>query len=128
MIRIPLLDHVLLSHQLIQQTTLRFDRLLYRLNIAHELSAILHLFQSAHLNELDVDLDNLDLVYVSEKLRQVWIYLGPMVGAFGVGASHYVTDNVTLMLLILDVDFALGASFWFAKLDGRASISLDLAP
>ena len=32
------------------------------------------------------------------------------------------------MLFILDVDFALGASFRFAELDGRASISLDLAP
>ena len=127
MIRIPLPDHVLLSHQLIQQTALRFDRLLYGLNIADELRAILHLFQPAHLDELDVDLDNLDLVYVSEKLRQVWIYLGPMVGAFGVGASHDVTDNVTLMLLILDVDFALGASLRLAELDSRAGISLDFA-
>ena len=32
------------------------------------------------------------------------------------------------MLLILDVDVALGASFRLAKLDGRAGISLDLAP
>ena len=100
---------------------------MHGLNITHKLRAILHLFQSAHLHEFDVDFDNLNLIYVSEKLWQIWIYLGSVVGTFRIGASHDIPNDVTLMLLVLDVDVALGASLRLAELDCRTSITLDLA-
>ena len=50
-----------------------------------------------------------------------------MGGAFRIRPGHNIPNNVRFMLFVLNVDVALGTSFWLAKLDGGAGVSLYFA-